>query len=103
MAELPENSMNTAEVRDDAPESPMSSSSAGQQKSGNLPVAGPEKKKTGKLSAAKKSAAQTASQIASKTKSAGKAVSNAAKPVFQKISSKASGLMHKAKGMFNSV
>ncbi len=90
---------------DDNPDSPSNRSDGGQDlNSGDLPVSGGEKKKSaGKIAAAKKSAAKTATQIATKTKNAGKAVVSTAKPVFQKISSKASGMMHKAKGMFNSV
>ena len=68
----------------------------------NLPVAGAEKKK-GKLAAAKRSAAKTASEIAAKTKAASKVAVNAMKPAFQKISSKATGIVQKAKGLFNSV
>ncbi len=71
--------------------------------SGNLPVAGGDKKKPGKFASAKKSASATAAQIAAKTKAAGSKVANAAKPVFHKISTKASGMMNKAKGMFSSV
>ncbi len=67
------------------------------------PTTVPAAKKKGKIATAKKSAAKAATEIATNTKAASKAAVNAVKPAFQKISSKTSSLVRKAKGLFNSV